>query len=178
MRSQNISPVAKRVVLSRTTKSKSSGGVVMRSRIRRICFNDFSSISMGIASSSYEAQDVGRTTYVPEESFFTTSSLALLAAQIPSLSSSVSGSSSLAGANRSRINIGSGRFQRFDSLRKWKSCCKFLACSLRLRISVLRPFSVFVSFCFQDKLFLNSSARELDGHILGIYIPKVKGRFL
>jgi hypothetical protein len=42
----------------------------------------------------------------------------------------------------------------------------------------LGSFSVFVSFCFQDKLFLNSLAKNLDGHILGIYIPKVKGRFL
>jgi uncharacterized protein DUF4062 len=42
----------------------------------------------------------------------------------------------------------------------------------------LGSFSVFVSFWFQDKFFLNSSARNLDGHILGIYIPKVKGRFL
>jgi len=81
-----------------------------------------------IISSSYsgfEAQDAGRSTQFPEEPFFLNSSLALLAAQIPSLSSSVSGSSSLAGTNRSRINIGSGRFQRFVSLRKWKSCCKF-----------------------------------------------------
>jgi len=42
----------------------------------------------------------------------------------------------------------------------------------------LGSFSVFMSFCFQDNLFLNSLAKNLDGHILGIYIPKVKGRFL
>ncbi len=114
----------------------------------RVCSNGFSSISVVIVSSNYEVQDEGRVTRVPEESFFMTSSLALLAAQIPSLSSSVSGSFSLAGTNRSRINIGSGRFQRFDSLRKWKSCCKFLACGLRLHISVSRFFLCIRVFLF------------------------------
>ena len=170
MRSQTISPVAKRVVLPRTTRSKSSGGAVMRSRIRRICFKDFSSISMDIASSSYEAQYVGRTSYVPEESFFMTSSLALLAAQIPNLSRSVSGSFSLAGTNRSRINIGSGRFQRFDSLRKWKSCCKFFVCDLRLRISVSWVFLCIRVFLFSRQALSQFIGRRFRrAHIRNIY---------
>jgi len=62
----------------------------MRSRVLRVWFNGLSSISKVVTSSGYEAHDVGRTTQVPEEPFFMTSSLALLATQIPSLSSSVS----------------------------------------------------------------------------------------
>src|SRR5262249_2716644 len=115
-------------------------------------------------------QDVGRTTRVPEESFFMTSSLALLAAQIPSLSSSVSGSFSLAGTNRSRINIGSGRFQRFDSLRKWKSCCKFLPCGLQLRISVFRVFLCPRVFLFSIQALSQFIGKRIGrAHIRNIY---------